>query len=149
VSWSFNGPSNHTVTDNSGLGLFDSGSLGVGSTFKYFFLSAGNYKYRCTIHASMKGFVKVIPTADPPSGGITTTFTIQWAADKAPSGWAFDVQIKRPGGAWTDWKTLQYDHKGTFVPDGGLGIYQFRARYHDTVNSKVVSYSPPVAITVS
>jgi plastocyanin len=149
VTWTFNGPSNHTVTDNSGMGLFDSGSQGVGATFKYFFLSAGSYKYHCTIHTSMNGTVKVKPTAVPPTGGVGTTFTITWAADKAPTAFVFDVQIKGPGGTWKNWKMGQTGQSATFVPDQGTGTYQFRGRYKDTVNSKATGYSAAVNIVVS
>jgi plastocyanin len=150
VTWTFNGPSNHTVTDSSGMGLYDSGSQGAGATFKYFFLSAGNYKYICTIHPTqMKGWIRIKPTAIPPSGGVSTTFTVTWAADKAPAGFVFDIQIKRPGGNWTTWLSDQTNQNGSFVPDQGTGTYQFRGRYRNTVSSKATAYSPAVLIVVS
>lgn len=150
VQWTFNGPSSHTVTDNTGMGLFDTGAQATGATFKYFFLSAGNYKYICTIHPTlMRGFVKVKPTAAPPTGGIATSFIVTWAADHAPTGFVFDIQIKRPGGNWTPWLSAQTVQSGTFVPDQGIGTYQFRARYHSTVSGKASAYSPAVSIVVS
>ena len=66
-----------------------------------------------------------------------------------PTGFAFDVQIKRPGGNWQNWKMGQKDASGTFVPDQGTGTYQFRARYKDTVNSKGTAWSGAVSIQVS
>ena len=33
VQWSNQGPSQHTVTDKSGMGFFDSGAMAVGATF--------------------------------------------------------------------------------------------------------------------
>jgi hypothetical protein len=149
VRWTNDGANNHTVTDASGLGLYDTGSISPGSTFVYFFIGAGIYNYNCTIHTSMRGQVKVPILASPPSGGMTTTFTITYAGNQAPVGFAFDVQIKRPGQAWTDWLTDQYDNEASFVPDGGTGTYQFRARYNNTVNGKTAKWSTPVAINVS
>lgn len=149
TTWTFNGPSNHTVTDDTGLGLFDSGSQAPGATFTYFFLAAGNYKYHCTINSSMVGKVNVPVLVSPLSGNTTTTFTVTWAADHAPTGYSFDVQIQRPGASWTTWLTGQTLDDGTFVPDAGTGTYSFRARYHLTGTSSTSQWSNPVSITVS
>src|SRR5438093_773541 len=72
VVWSFDGPSDHTVTSSGDLGLFDSGAVSAGGTFSFFFVAAGSYRYNCTIHPSMQGTVKVPALADPPTGGIDT-----------------------------------------------------------------------------
>ena len=150
VVWSFDGPSDHTVTSSGDLGLFDSGAVSAGGTFSFFFVAAGNYRYNCTIHPSMQGTVKVPALADPPTGGIDTEFTLTWSAELAPTGWGFDVQIRRPGQArWSNWLTLQTANAATFVPDGGLGTYSFRARLHNTVNQTTSKYSPPVQIEVA
>jgi plastocyanin len=149
VKWTNNGPSNHTVTATK-MDLFDSTGLPPGGTFSWVFTGAGTYPYECTIHpGQMTGAVKVKPTANPASGGVTTEFKITWAADLVPDGYAYDIQIKRPGGQWVDWKTLQKTPSDTFVPDGGVGRYQFRVRYHNTATDARSGYSPAVAIQVS
>jgi plastocyanin len=148
VEWTFQGD-DHTVTDASGMGLFDSGPQPAGSTYRRYFIGAGIYKYRCSIHPSMLGKVRVLPQADPPSGGVATEFTVTWSAEWAPAGSAFDVQIKRPGGQWSDWLTSQTVNSGTFVPDAGAGTYSFRARYRNTGNGATSLYSPPVSVVVS
>ena len=48
VSWDFVGPSDHTVTDASGMGLFDSGRRAPGTAFSYIPPGAGNYAYTDT-----------------------------------------------------------------------------------------------------
>jgi hypothetical protein len=150
VRWTFNGPSGHTVTDVSGMDLFDTGTQGVGATFVYFFIGAGTYNYQCTIHTQMHGQVKVPVLASPLSGGTQTEFTITYAGNQAPVGFAFDVQIKRPGSNnWVDWLTDQYDNEATFVPDAGTGKYLFQAVYKNTTNGKFTKWSPAVTITVS
>ena len=149
VTWTNNGPSTHTVTDTSGMSLYDSGDIAPGGTFQYFYLGAGTYKYHCSIHTQMTASVKVPILADPPSGGTGTTFTITWAADYAPTDFGFDVQIKRPGATWTSWLTDQTVSFSTFVPDAGTGTYKFRARYIDTANLAHSAYSDPVSIVVS
>ena len=40
VTWTW-GSSNHSISDSSGLGLWDSGVLGAGSTFSFTFVGAG------------------------------------------------------------------------------------------------------------
>ena len=94
--------------------------------------------------------MKVPILASPPSGGIDTTFTITYAGNQAPDGFAFSVQINRPGStAWVTWLADQYDNEASFVPDGGTGRYRFRALYENTTNGKTSKWSVPVSIVVS
>jgi plastocyanin len=148
VRWTNNGPSVHTVTANK-MNLFDSGDVSVGSNFAWVFTQAGTYAYHCSIHPSMTGAVKVAPTADPANGNVTTVFTIGWAANFAPDGFVYDVQIKRPGGVWTNWKMAQTNLSDTFMADQGTGTYAFRARYHDQTSGATSGWSPQVKIVVS
>jgi plastocyanin len=150
TQWSFAGPSDHTVTDASGIGLYDSGPMPAGSTFVQFFNGAGTYSYACSIHPTMTAVVKVPVSASPRTGSESTEFTITWAANRAPSGFAFDVQIKRPGSDfWANWITETPEVRGTFVPDAGPGSYAFRARYRDTATDEATGYSKPTSIIVS
>lgn len=150
AEWTFNGPSDHTVTDNSGMGLYDSGIQAAGSTYPFYFIAAGSYSYRCTIHGAMTGVVKVPAGVSPSRGDLDTEFTVTWAANRAPTGYAFDVQIRRPGApSWEDWLTLQTPNMGTFVPDAGVGKYRFRARYHNTTNDATSGYSRAAVILVT
>jgi plastocyanin len=57
VTWTNKDNVNHTVTSNTPL--FDSGSLGNGTTFSFTFPSAGTFNYHCSIHAGMTGTVIV------------------------------------------------------------------------------------------
>src|SRR4029079_15202270 len=106
VLWTNIGPSTHTVTDNSGMGLFASGPIPNGGTFSFPFAAAGIYLYHCTIHAQMTGKATVPITISPTTGGGTQTFTIGWASVTAPAGYTYEAQIKRPGSTqWTTWST--------------------------------------------
>jgi plastocyanin len=148
VRWTNNGPSVHTVTANK-MKLFDSGNIAVSSTFVWVFTQAGTYAYHCSIHPAMTGAVKVAPTANPPSGNQTTVFTITWSSNFAPDQYAYDVQIQRPGGTWTNWKMSQTSMSGNFLPDSGPGTYRFRARFHNKTDGSVSGWSPTARITVS
>jgi plastocyanin len=148
VRWTNNGTANHTVVAKK-MALFNSGTLNPGDTFVFVFTQAGTYSYRDSLNGALQGAVKVAPTADPPTGGVTTTFTIKWSADLAPDGYSYDAQIKRPGGTWTNWKTNQNGMKTTFVPDSGVGKYTFRARYVRDSDGAASGWSPGVQIVVS
>jgi len=56
VIWTNDGGIPHTVTDN---GVFDSGNLPIGATFKFTFTKRGTYHYICTYHPYMVGTISV------------------------------------------------------------------------------------------
>jgi plastocyanin len=149
VEWDFAGPSDHTATDPTNLGLFDSGSRSPGSSFTFFFNAAGTYSYQCSIHPTlMKGRVKVPLDAEPPIGNLTTVFTVTWAVDEAPTDRAFEVQMRRPGSSqWTAFYegALISD---TFVADSGPGTYTFRSRYKKA-GVGASAWSPLASVSVT
>ncbi len=150
VRWDFAGPSIHTVTDNTGMGLYDSGSRGPGSSYSFAFPAAGNYPFRCTIHAQMRGSVQIPVAVSPASGGVATPFSITWASGAPPAGYVYDVQVRRAGSS-----TWQYYRQGTittsavFTPDAGLGIYSFQARIRQVATGRAAAFSTPVSINVT
>ncbi len=149
IQWNFMGPSAHTATDNTGMGLFDSGPKLKGSTFSYTYVGAGSYKYRCTIHDGMTGNVKIPVKVAPASGGTGTSFSVTWSSAAPPAGFVFDVQIKRPGTtAFVDWKQGATSLQASFVPDAGTGTYSFKARLRKLANGKASQYSPTKSISV-
>ena len=52
AQWSFIGAQAHSVTDGSGMGLFDSGTHQPVSFFSYPFVAAGTYSYKDTLRPS-------------------------------------------------------------------------------------------------
>jgi plastocyanin len=148
--FAFAGPSTHSVTETSGLGLFDSGPQTPGSRFTVDITASGTYAYACTVTPTMKGTIKAGVTASPPSGGVATMFEIRWASEAAAPGFAYDVQIKRPG--TTVWKTFRNDvtdPTGIFRADAGTGTYSFRARLQRTTDGKSLPYSGALAVRVA
>jgi plastocyanin len=149
VEWRFAGPSTHTATDLTGMGLFDSGHKAPGTVFDFVFAAAGSYPYECTIHPSMQGQVVVPLRVSPRMGGVTTMFTVTWAT-VVPTGSVADVRIRRLGStAFVAWKTGQTLASATFVPDAGPGTYSFKARLRNPAAAKASAFSPAVAIQVS
>jgi plastocyanin len=151
VGWTFNGPSAHTATDQTGMGLFDSGSRGTGSSYSFTFVGAGTYRYGCTIHPTqMSANVRVPLTVSPATGTTGTSFTITWASGSPPAGYVVDVQVKRPGATkFVSWKSGVTGTGASFTPDAGAGTYQFRGRLRNTANGKAAKYSPVASFSAS
>jgi Tol biopolymer transport system component len=150
VMWDFFGPTQHTATDESGMGLFNSGLKSADTYYVFVFGTAGSYPYLCTVHPlEMSGDVKVPMLATPRQGGLATQFTISWA-NFIPGGYRADVQIRRPGSAdFVDWITNTTARDSTFTADAGPGDYLFRARLERVSNLETSDYSSPVTITVN
>jgi plastocyanin len=55
VKWVNKGTETHTVTSNTGL--FDSGDIAPGDTFRKRFRQTGVFKYHCEIHPELRGKV--------------------------------------------------------------------------------------------
>ncbi|HLE44683.1 MAG TPA: hypothetical protein VJB36_11765, partial [Methylomirabilota bacterium] len=73
----------HSVTDDSGLGLFDSGPVSPGGSFLASFPGAGRYPLTDT--ETGNGMVVRVPVrARPSAGAITDTFRILWAGGPPP-----------------------------------------------------------------
>ena len=150
IRWAFQGPGRHDVTDKSGMALFASGGRSPGTAYSFAFQGAGTYAYHCSLHGSRhSGKVRVPVQVSPARGSAATTFTVTWASADAPSGYVYDVQIKRPGATgYVSWKTRQTARSATFAPDRGAGTYSFRARLRKTSNGRASGYSPARSVTV-
>jgi hypothetical protein len=152
VKWVFLGPSNHTVTDASGMGLFDSGTHGLVSYYSFSFVAAGSYPYKDKLHSSIKGTVKVPIVVQP--GGELNEAVVTWATQAPPAGYVYDVQVEQPGSSFfVDWKTSQTATGATFGPGDplyvGAGLYSFQSRMRKISNGKASGYSTPVSISLT
>jgi Tol biopolymer transport system component len=151
IAWSIDGSAAqaHSITDASGMGLFDSGLREPGGSFTYTFPAAASYEVTDSATGQVST-VSVAMTATPIIGPTSTAFTIGWAAAGLAAGFAHDVQVKRPGAtAYADFLTGTADPSATFTPDAGAGRYSFRARIRNTGNGKSSGWSPAKTITVS
>lgn len=150
------GLTTHTSTSNgdpgsgtSGVALWDSGNIAPGGgTLEFAFSTAGTYPYFCAFHSAfMTGAVQVPPKTLPSSGGTDTPFRIIWGTP--PGEFNVDVQIMRPGDpGFSDWKVDQTTNMSPFLPDGGPGAYQFRARLQNAATGGTSDYSPVRTIRV-
>ena len=93
-----------------------------------------------------------MPLVVPASGATSTSVSVTWASQPAPAGFAYDVQVQRPGGGeFTDLHTGTTAASGAFTPDAGKGTYSFRARLVDVGLSPVIAtgWSSAIAFTAS
>jgi plastocyanin len=150
VTWFNNGAENHNVTNsNKDLHYFASPDLTPGGSFVQSFFNAGTFRYVCTLHPKrMKGNIKVPVQVSPRGGSTTDTFFITFTSG-VPAGFDIDVQIKRPH--HKHFKTFIASQttpdSAMFVPDGGPGIYAFRARLQNTATGGTSIYSPVLPIS--
>jgi hypothetical protein len=84
-----------SVTDSTGLKLFDTGPRHSPATFHYIFKWAGNYPYHSTSDGT-RGLVRVTMTRHPGKGALGTGFTLTWAS-AGRKNCVFDVEVHRPG----------------------------------------------------
>jgi plastocyanin len=147
VVWDFDGPSTHTATDGTGMGLYDSDLvLGGGPSFEASFTAAGRYAVVCTLHEDMGGTVRVPTGVARSATTVGDAVTVRWAATTAAAGFVHDVQIRRPGQAWTPWRTGVVARTGTFVP-ARAGTFRFRARLR-APGTAHAAWSVPVDLSV-
>ena len=147
VRWTFTTPTEHTVTDATGLEGWSSGLMNEGEEFSRFFRASGKFTYRCDVHENMVGTVAVLMKARPNNNG---TFLITWASDSPDSGTHFDVLIQRPSDeGFRPWQTDVIKKSVTFTPPGP-GTYLFKARVQSNSNPLAASgFSPVKRVVVS
>jgi hypothetical protein len=153
AQWSFIGAQAHSVTDSSGMGLFDSGTHTLVSFYAFQFVAAGTYSYKDALHPSHTGkvavpvVVKLIP--GPPDSARVT-----WASSVATGSYVYDVQVEQPGGStFADWKTSQTGTNAVFGPGdplyAGPGTYRFQARLRNMSNGKASGFSAAKSIILN
>ncbi len=141
----------HSVTDATGLGLFDSGSIAPGGSYLVSLAGAGWYTVKDT-QSTDTARVGVPVIVSPANGTTSSSFTIKAASPDLPSGLVEDVQIERPRATtWLPWKTLTSTtgFSATFTPDGGAGSYSFRSRTRNPATKAATDFSLTATITVS
>ena len=147
IQWNFTGSTPHTAVDATGLGLFDAGSHAGPFTAWSALWAAGEYKVTCGQGGTLASIVDVPVAVAPSVGRKTTPFTVVWAAHAAPSGFAYDVQVRKPGGAaFAPWQNGVAQPSGRFRPTAGAGSYAFEARLRQSSGSGATGWSPAVTV---
>ena len=150
AAWHFDAANTarHSVTDASGLGLFDSGLRPVDGSFVWTLNWAGSFPTTDSASGNMS-VIRAPILAQPRSGDTSTTFSIIWGAVAPPVGDVLQVQVERPGSAdFVDWQSGSAT-SADFVPDAGPGDYFFRARIANGEGTLASDWSRMIAIHVT
>jgi streptogramin lyase len=158
VSWMTLSPLEHGVTDTTGLRLYGFSPSGgpttipIGESMSFQFDWAGTYSYDDPFHASSKGRVTVPIEVQPLVGAPGAQ--VMWASGDAPSGDAFDVQVRRPGShAFLPWRTGVTELSDAFTSSDpmwtGPGKYAFRARLRQVSSGATSGYSAAASIRLT
>ncbi len=146
VAWHFASANtkSHTVTDASGLGLFDSGPALAGGSFVYSYAAAGTYKI-LDAATGRKETVAVSPLAAFQGGKITVTWS---ALTSPPKGFVYDVRVLTPGATqYVTWLKGTKLGTSTYTPTGN-GTYSFKARLRSKALGRASGWSPGIAVMV-
>jgi acetyl esterase/lipase/plastocyanin len=152
VQWTNDGTKNHTVTDTSGMKLFDSGPIAPGHLFKQPFIASGVYGYTSSSDPSWSATVKVPVQATPKTVAPGNPYVVTWAAQAPPPGFGFDVQYKSPGASkWSGWQNGVTTMSATVATtssttEGGWG---YRARAHQQSTGLTSQWSATTTVTVT
>jgi plastocyanin len=146
MRWIFAGPNQHSVTDSTGMGLYDSGPLGPVSTFTYQFTAAGGFPYTSTVASDTTGGTIKVPLVVPATGTQNTPFTVTWST-ALPVGATMNVQVATPGGSFATWQSATTALSGSYTPTAGPGVYQFEAQL--VSGGHTSGWSPIARVTVS
>jgi plastocyanin len=150
VVWSFaEAERSHTVTDASGMALFDSGIVPPGGpAVSYRFTAAGTYSVTCTLHAlEMNARVEVPVGARPSTAAPGRSIRVRWATAPASDGFVYDVKVKPPDGRWGRWTWGTTAPSGVFDA-GDAGTFRFRARLRASAGAHA-GWSPAASVLVA
>ena len=145
VTWTW-ATSSHSVTDSSGLGLYDSGVRSSGSTFSYTFIAAGKYHYVSPADPGVTGIVRVPIRVYPTTGASQTTFKITWASGPPPNGMDYFLENRRKP---QDWSLLSRSSVTSLSRGFPNGTWEFRARLESGVTGAHGAWSPIYKLVVT
>src|SRR5262249_17484350 len=99
----------------SGLRLFSFGATGPVGAFRYPYGPAGASAVAHALGPRMPAYVNV--GVSPRAGTPARRFVVTVAAETAPAGFVYDVQIRRPGAAFAAWRIGGAAPQLAFVAD--------------------------------
>ncbi len=146
VQWSFTGPSTHSVSDATGLGLFASGAREPVSFYSYSFPAAGAFLYKDISQAFSRGAINVRVNL-PAVANVGVPFSIGWAIGSMPTGFIEDLIVLTPGAPGYV-NVVSSSGSGTLYTPNVSGQYLFRARMRNLATGNASAYSRPAAVTV-
>ena len=148
VAWSIDesDATGHSVTDASGMDLFESGVRAPGGSFSYTFTAAGTYPIIDSVTGTTSKVA--VPGKARISKEDDSLIVVRWARKRAPAGFVHDVQWRTPDSAI--WRALVHTKAkaNMFEAKAGPGIYEFRARLRKVGTGTRSRWSPGASVTV-
>ncbi|HEV8360931.1 MAG TPA: CARDB domain-containing protein [Candidatus Thermoplasmatota archaeon] len=123
VTWDNHDAATHTVTALDGS--FNSGNLLTGATFSRTFTSVGTFNYRCNIHTSMTGAIRVVVPGALPDLAVTNIVLPEDVPDTTLGlSQPITVSLQNGGDATAAASTLRvsYRYQGTLHTIGAASI---------------------------
>ncbi len=141
LRWLFADGKAHSVTDSTGMNLFDSGSQGPGADFTHVFTTAGRFTYGSTVGTDTQtGVINVTPKAVKNGSNIDVT-----VATSFPGGVTVNVQVKTPGASgFTSAGTGISSNVFQYTPSNGAGTYRFQVE--TAANGHTSGWSPTTSV---
>ena len=142
----------HNVQQNKGF--FRSGQPAKSDSLSILLEGAGKYPYHCDVHSGMDGIVRKYIFGGPIVAGDSQV--VNWSGDNSSDRHRYDVQYRKNGHAWKDWKRDTAKTNQAFGADGKpvdvnpAATYEIRARTHKKNNlSKRTGWSNKFTVDVS
>ena len=151
LAWAVGSDVSGAVRIRDALGLVDSGPRAAEGSFTQRFAWAGTFELLDPVGATQQvsGTVGIAPTAQQVAATTTPQILVTWATRAAPTGYGFDVQVRRPGEiGFSDWQTGTSRRSAVLTTDAGPGSYDFRARLRRADGTGETRYSPVVSVSV-
>lgn len=153
-TWKNNDPFTHSTTQNvTLLGGWNQDVAPLATSTGVIIRYAGTYGYYCRFHGTptsgMRGSIVVPMIASPSSGTTATTYTLRFGSAALPSGFVYDLRMRKDAGSWMTFSGLTTESLRFNPGTGGQGTYQFRSRIRRTSDGKFSGYSPVRSVVVS
>lgn len=120
-------PDASTVTDATGMGLYQSDQMKKDGSFVFRFFGAGTYPYVDLQNPDATGTVRVPLGVTPTRARLGATYQFSWGDGPAPSGFRYEVQLHRLGGGVFSSFYSGRAPGASFTP-AKAGTYEVRAR---------------------
>jgi hypothetical protein len=147
VTWTW-ASSGHSVTDSSGLDLFDSGVLASGSIFSYTIFASGKCRYASTPDPGMTGTVNCRSGSTHPWGTATRAFGSGGATTAPPSthiAYLVEGKLKKA----PRWGGFNNGPELSLTRTFSHGTWEFRARMQDFDTGQHTAWSPISKLVVT
>ncbi len=149
VKWSFENSSSTpmSVTDSTGLGLYNTGSHSAGYSLTYIFKWAGTFPYH-SVPTPAVGAIRSDMVRSPGTAPLGSAITFKWAS-AGRTNCVFDVEIKHQGQLHWAYMRFATTALSTAYTPKKTGWIEVRARIRNKNTNKSSGFSPSVLVHIT